>query len=141
MLNKIFKTIFIPLLLIIYLLAGCGNNQFNKDYSKFKESYLKVTEVLDPKEPFSSIENLNKDHILKEIDEIKDIVSKLNSEASSIREKRICENVSKYFDGLEFLQYAAKNKDNLSEDERGRIATELTLVQIYRSNIKRGEVY
>ena len=140
MVIKNFKIIFALMILIICLLAGCGDNQFDKDYSKFKESYLKITDVLDSKEPFSSIQKLNNDPVLKEFDEIKDMVSKLNNEASSKSEKRICDNVTKYFDGLEFLQYAAKNKDNLSEDERGRIATELTLVEMHRSSIKRGEV-
>lgn len=140
MISKNVKIISIPLLLIICLLVGCGNNQFDKDYGKFKESYLKITDVLDSKEPFSSIEKLNKDPVLHELNEIKSIVSKLNNEASSKSEKRICDNVSKYFEGLEFLQYAAKNKDKLSEDERGRIATELTLVEMHRSGIKRGEV-
>lgn len=140
MVNKNVKIISSLMILIIILLVGCGNNQFDKDYSKFKESYLKITDVIDSKEPFSSIEKLNKDPILKELDEIKSIVAELNNEASSKSEKRICDNVSKYFGGLEFLQYAAKNKDNLSEDERGRIATELTLVEIHRSSIKRGEV-
>ncbi|HHV98738.1 MAG TPA: hypothetical protein GXX36_04050 [Clostridiaceae bacterium] len=138
MLSRFFKIILISPLLIICLLGGCGNNQFDKEYNKFKESYLKVTEVLDIKEPLSSIENLNKDHISKEIDEIKNIVLKLNSEASSKIEKRICNNVSMYLEGLEFLQYAAKNKDKLSEDERGRIVTELTLMQMYRNDIKSG---
>lgn len=140
MVIKNVKIISSLLILIICFLASCGNNQFDKDYSKFKESYLNITDVLDSKEPYSSIEKLNKDPILTELDEIKSIVSKLNNEASSKSEKRICDNVSKYFDGLEFLQYAAKNKDNLSDDERGRIATELTLVEMHRSSIKRGEV-
>lgn len=134
------KIISCLLILVICLLSGCGDDQFDKDYTKFKESYLKITDVLDSKEPFSSIEKLNQDSFLKELDEIKNIVSQLDDEASSESEKRICDTVSKYYDGLEFLQYAAKNKDSLSEDERGRIASELTLVEMHRSSIKRGEV-
>ncbi len=53
---------------------------------------------------------------------------------------RICDNISKYYTGLEFLQYAAKNEDKLSEDERGRIATELTLIEMNRNRIKNNEV-
>lgn len=140
MTNKNVKNIFILLLLIICLLVGCGDNKFDNDYTNFKDSYLKITDVLDSKEPFTSIEKLNKDPALKELDEMKNIISEMNKVASSKSEKRIYDNVSKYYAGLEFLQYAAKNKDNLSEDERGRIATELTLVEMNRSSIKEGEV-
>lgn len=127
-------------LLIICLLVGCSNNQFDNDYSSFKDSYLKITDVLNSKEPFASIDKLNKEPVLTEFVELKSIVSKLNKVASSKSEKRIYDNVAKYYAGLEFLQYSAKNKDILSEDERGRIATELTLVEMNRGSIKRGEV-
>lgn len=140
MINKNEKLIFILSLLILCLLVGCGDNQFDNDYSNFKDSYLKITDVLDSKEPFTSIEKLNKDPVLKELNEMKNIVSKLKEEASSKSEKRIYDNVSKYYTGLEFLQYAAKNKDTLSEDERGKIATELTLIEMNRSSIRRSEV-
>lgn len=140
MTNKKIKIIFILPLLIICLLSGCGNNQFDNDYRNFRDSYLKITDVLDSKEPFTSIEKLSKDPILNELDEMKSIVSKMSKEATSKSKKRIYDNVSKYYDGLEYLQYAAKNKENLSEDERGRIATELTLIEMNRSSIKRGKI-
>jgi hypothetical protein len=140
MIIKSRKKIFFLLPLILILMVGCENSQFYSDYSTFRDLYLNITVVLDPSNPFPTIAKLNEEPILSEFDKMKNIVPKMNKEASTDTEKRIFDNVSKYYDGLEFLQYAAKNKDNLSEDERGRIATELTLVEMRQNRIKKGTV-
>lgn len=139
MYRKILAVICILALLIIFSLSFCIDNEVKKNYELFKESYLKITDVFDAKEPIVSIKRLNKEPISEEFRVIKDIAEKLCNEASSQNEKKLCSNISRYMEGLEFLQYAAKNFDTLSEDERGRITTELVLVEMRRNSIKRGE--
>lgn len=95
-----------------------------------------IVRELDYKEPWTSIEKLKTDPISNQVDDLKDIVSKMNELASSKTEKRIYDNALKYYSGIEFLQYAAQNKDYLSEDERGRIATELTLIEMRKKNVE-----
>ena len=69
--------------ILIICMAGCGVSQFDDDYRDFKDIYLRVTDMLDLKEPFSSIDNLNDKGILEEIEVMKDIVSRMNEEAST----------------------------------------------------------
>jgi hypothetical protein len=138
--NNMKNFIVLLIFFIVSLLGGCTSSQFNKEYDSFKTSYLKVTEVLDVREPFVSIEKLTKDPIKKELDDMQSLVTKMNKESLSNSEKRMFDNVSQYYNGLKFLLYAANNKDKLSEDERGRIATELTLMSMHRSSIKRGDI-
>ncbi len=131
----------IRLLLIIILFftcicTSCGNNKFDSNYNDFKDCYLMIVRELDYKEPWTSIEKLKTDPISNQVDDLKDIVSKMNELASSKTEKRIYDNALKYYSGIEFLQYAAQNKDYLSEDERGRIATELTLIEMRKKNVE-----
>jgi uncharacterized protein with ATP-grasp and redox domains len=141
MTGKVFKNTFLIFILVTYLLVGCTGSQFNVDYKEFKKMYLSVTDVLDIKDPYGSIAKLNTESAIKRLDDLKRISLKIKQEVKSDVEKNIYEgNVSKYYDGVEFLHYASKNKDRLSEDERGRIATELTLVSLHRDNIKNGDI-
>ena len=137
---RISKIILIIALLAFVLLNGCRNSEFKNDYESFKISYLKITDVIDSKNPLTSIKNLYNEAILEELEELSSIVSKMNREASTKHEIGILGNVTNYYEGLEFLQYAAKNIDSLSEEERGRIASEITFIEMNRISIKRGEV-
>lgn len=134
MIRKSAKYIII-IIIISFILAGCSNSEFYNDYESFKSSYLKVTDVLDPKNPLTSIEKLNTEPILMELQKLKSIVSNMKEEASTKYEKATLRNISSDYEGLEFLLYATKNIDNLSEDERGRIASEITSIQMHRSSI------
>ena len=130
----------IIIIILSFILVGCNQSEFFNDYESFKSSYLKVTDVLDLKKPLISIEMLHSEPILKEIKELESFVTKMKEEASTKHEKGILGNVSNYYEGLEFLLYAAKNIDKLSEDERGRIGRELTFVEMNRRKIERGEI-
>ena len=130
----------IIIIILSFILVGCNQSEFFNDYESFKSSYLKVTDVLDLKKPLTSIEMLHSEPILKEIKELESFVTEMEEEASTKHEKGILGNVSNYYEGLEFLLYAAKNIDKLSEDERGRIGRELTFVEMNRRKIERGEI-
>ncbi len=138
--RKITRIILLCILLsFTCFFVGCASKQFDSDYMSFKSSYMKVTEVLDEKDPFTSIQKLKIKASQIELGDMKNILVKMSAEISTEKEKSIYENMSKYYDALEFLVYAASNQNNLTEDERGRIATELTLISMNRNSIKRGE--
>jgi len=128
------------LVIVISILTGCNNREFEKKYESFKTSYLKVTEVLDLKDPFGSIEKLNQESIIEEMNIMKDIADQMEQEASSDSEKRIYNNVATFYSGLEYLQYAAQKKEELTEDERGRLDSELTSAVVRRKSIIQGEL-
>lgn len=136
------KIVCLPFLLVIAIsvFSGCGSKEFDKNYDNFISSYLKVTEVLDVKDPFTSIEKLNQEPMLKELQIMKDVVDQIGQEASSESEKRIYDNVVKYYSGLEYLQYSAKNKKELTEEARGKLDSELTSALMRRNSIIRGDI-
>ncbi len=135
MINKRIRIIFVAFMLI-FLLAGCGNSEFEEDYNTYKELYVSVVNEFTPKDSNFDLEKLKEKHILEKIDQMKIIVTKMSSNASNKREKQMLSNVIKFNEGLEFFQYAAKNKEDLTEDERGKITSELLSAERYRRNIE-----
>ncbi len=126
--------------IMLNIFTGCSNKEFDKKYDDFKTSYLKVTEVLDVKEPLTSTEKLKTESLLNELSYMKDIRDQMEQEASSEREKGLFGNVDSFYSGLEYLYYAVDNREKLTEEERGRFDIELLSAVVTRDSIKRGEL-
>ncbi|WP_264850241.1 hypothetical protein [Clostridium omnivorum] len=63
----------------------------------------------------------------------------MRTETNSKDGKGIYGNVKRYYQGLEFLLYANKNFDKLSDEEKGKVYIEVTFISVNRESIKKGE--
>ncbi|WP_027621740.1 hypothetical protein [Acetivibrio clariflavus] len=127
--------------MLIFLLTGCGNNsEVEEDYNAYKELYVSVINEVAPKDSHDFvIEKLNEKHVVEKIEQMNEIVARMSSNASTKREKQMLSNVLIFNEKLEFLQYVAKNKDNLTEEERRKYSTEPLDLDRIRQNIEEGE--
>jgi hypothetical protein len=119
--------------------VGCSNDEFVKDYKEYKELYVKVVNEVVPNDSDYAIEKLNDELITEKLDQMKKIVERMNTSASTKREKQMLSNTIQFNKGLEFLKYAANNKDKLTEVERGKITGEVLMAEIYRKGIQDGD--
>lgn len=127
-------------LMLLFLLAGCVESEYQSNYKNFKESYILATNFLEnEKDPLKALEKVDISMLESELENMKTAMEKMEDEKESKTEKGIYGNVKIYYESIEFLLYAAKNIDNLSIDERGRVYTEAVIILLNRDSIKEGK--
>jgi hypothetical protein len=138
MLSKRMSIILVVVLLLV-LFTSCGNSEVEKDYNAYKELYVSVINEVAPKDSEFVIEKINEEHIVDKIEQMNEIVSRMSNNASTKREKQMLSNVQNFNEVLEFFRYVAKNKENLTIEEKRQLTMKSISVKVIRDNIEDGE--
>lgn len=101
--------------------------------------YVDVANEFVPNDSDYELEKLKDKLIMEKLEQMDKIVEKMSNTASTKREKQMLSNTLLFNQGLKFLKYAANNKDNLTEDERGKVSGEVLSAKMVRKNIEAGE--
>ncbi|MDP4182628.1 MAG: hypothetical protein Q8942_16260 [Bacillota bacterium] len=122
--------VFMLFLVLNFLFVGCGDSKFHDKYITFEDYYKKMTIDLDYNDPFNTINSLKEDKNLKVLDNMKKIVSEMRILSSNNSDNITYDYALKRYNALEFLKYAAtKSENKLTDDERSRVVTELTIIE------------
>jgi len=134
------KMLVMVISMLLLLVAGCANDEFDTNYKHFKESYVLATDFVEKgNDPLKTLKEIDTNVIETELKKMKGFMDKMNAVSESKNEKGICGNVNNYYEGVEFLIYAAKNFNKLSIDEKGRVYAEADFAAMNRSSIKAGD--
>lgn len=134
------KLFVISILIILCLLVGCTNSQFQTDYNQFKKSYFLATDFVEKdNDPLKALKNMDVNVVEAELKKMKEAMDNMSIESKSKIQKGIYNNVESYYNSVEFLLKAAKNIETLSIEEKRMVNIEVELVSINRKSIKRGE--
>ena len=130
----------IPILILLCLLIGCADSEYDSSYKQFKESYILATNFIEKdNDSLKALKKMDISTVETELKKMKVAMDKMSSKTNSKTEKGIYGNVKRYYESVEFLLYAAKNADNLSVDEKRRVNNEAVIVSMNRKSIKQGE--
>lgn len=129
--------ILIPILILLCISVGCKESEFDSNYMKFIESYILATEFVEKDDDsLETIKKMDINAVETELKKMKEAMDKMYTESKSKDEKGIYGNVENYYNGVEFLVYAAKNIDKLSIDERRKVYIEAILASMNRDNMR-----
>ena len=129
--------ILIPILILLCISVGCKESEFDSNYKKFKESYILATEFVEiDDDSLETIKKMDVNAVETELKTMKEAMDKMDTESKSKDEEGIYGNVKNYYEGVEFLVYAAKNIDELSIDERRKVYIEAILASMNRDNMR-----
>lgn len=133
--------VFCVIVLISFIsLVGCENKEFVKDYTEYKKLYVEVVNEFVPNDSDYELEKLNEPPIMEKLEQMDKIVKKMSNNASTKREKQMLSNALQLNEGLQFLKYAANNKDNLTLDERRKRSGEVLSAKMNRKDIEEGDL-
>ena len=138
---SLFLITFIMLLLLT--LWGCSktSSQFNDNYEQFKQSYLVATEFVEKdNDLLKALGYIDVNSMSKEMETMKKSLEQMNTSLNTKDEKGIYSNVTSYYQELEYILYAAKNKDNLTTDEKRKAFESAFSASMTRDSIKKGEI-
>jgi hypothetical protein len=126
------KLLSIVLLAVIpvYLLFGCSNNQFQKTFEEFKTQYISANDFTDNRtgKIDDIIRAIDLDKYEKAINILKDNLKMLADTASSSAEKYHFNTASESLADMEFILYARKNIDHLTEEEERKLWNTISLI-------------
>jgi uncharacterized lipoprotein YehR (DUF1307 family) len=129
------KLLLVPILVFCFL-VGCGDSEFDSNYEIFKESYVLATDFVGKEDDsLKAIKDMDIKVVEVELKRMKEAMDNMNTESKSKDEKGIYGNVKNYYQGIEFLLYAAKNIDELSTDEKRKVYTESILASMNRDKL------
>ncbi len=137
---KKMKLLSILFIIVYFFLTGCANSEYNNNYNQFNESYVVATEFVDKdKDVLKILDKIDINNLTIEMNKMKKAMDQMNTSANSDREKGLYGNVRTYYQGLEFLLYAAQNKNNLTLDEKMKVGLEIDLASMNRKEFKEGK--
>ena len=132
--------ILILILLIVIALTGCSDSVFDSEYKEFKESYVLSTSfVEEDNDSLKAIKKMDICMVESELKNMKVSMEKIAGRLSSKTEQGIYGNLETYYQGLEFLVYAAKNIDQLTIEEKRKVYGKALFVINNRRSIMQGD--
>lgn len=124
--------------IIALLLIGCASNnaksyeQFTNDYYKL---YLQVTDSVNIKDTISTLKSIQSEDSKKNIEKLHELLEKEKDKVPE-SQKEHYNGLQKSYEGLKFLSTANQNLDVLTLEEKAKIWTEISIVNITRENIQ-----
>jgi hypothetical protein len=101
------------------MLAACGSSEFQKVFNKFKEIYISANDFTDGMtgEIDDIVRAIDLDEYEESFNTLKADLDVMKSIASTEEEKNQCNTADSNLEDMEFILYARKNIDHLTEDE------------------------
>jgi hypothetical protein len=127
----------------ILIIGGCSrdNNQFYDNYEQFKNSFMVATDFIEnDKDLERALSTIDYEQMNKEMEKMKKSYDQMGSLLKTDREKGIYGNVTSYYQEVEFIEYAAKNFNNLTIDQKRELGLNAISIKSDRESIKKGEV-
>ncbi len=132
------------LIAIVFVLlnsiVGCTSDKFDSYYKQFKESYIVATNFVEKdNDSLKVLKKMNVTTVETELKKMKEYMDEMSTMLNSKIENGVYNNVKSYYQGIDFLLYAAKNNDTLSTDDKIKVDAEVLSAIMNRKSIKQGE--
>ena len=123
---------------------GCRNNidsEFEDSYKEFKKSFLSATEFIQKdKDLEKALATIDHKLMSDDMEVMKNVYDQMGSLLKTDKEKGIYGNVTIYYQEVKFIEYAAKNFNNLTIDEKRELLLNAMSIKSDRESILKGEV-
>ena len=138
---KIKIIIFVLLMFIISLFTGCTSRNVESSYKQFKESFILATDFLQTSnDSLEALKNMDEKLVKIELQKMKDSMDKIKKELHTKDDKGIYSNMDNAYKSVDFLLKAYGKIDKLTIEEKANVYTEAGIVEMYRSDIKNGDI-
>jgi len=136
----------IALVLSILLLAGCTSKELYESYQQYKDAYVRATAFIEEAEakPDADSETvlaaMDPDAMEQELKTMQSALDKMKQTANYAGAKGATHDADLAYKDLQWLLYARKNIDKLSNEEQTDVGSLLRFASTQRADIISGDI-
>ena len=137
--NKTRKCQTVLLLILFFILAGCSFDRssalYNKSAKEFSNTYFKVVENIDVSNTLKSLERMQTEENVKNIDKLGKLINDLKENLPKGKEQSL-NTFNERYEDLKFLKNSYTKFKSLSVDDKIRINSIIISIGLEKENWK-----
>lgn len=125
------------LLILFFILAGCSSDSsstlYNKSAKEFNNTYFKVVENIDVSNTLKSLERIQTEENVKNIDKLGKLINDLKENIPKGKEQSL-NTFNERYEDLKFLKNSYTKFESLSVDDKIRINSIIISIGLEKEN-------